>query len=237
MDSPGYNWVMPKIKVNDINVYYEIKGHGEPFVLILGLAANVEENRWLIDSLAKSYMVLSFDNRGAGLTDKPDVPYSIGMMANDAAGLMKETHFSEANVIGISMGGRIALELALQYPQMVKKLILVSTTAKLVGSKRRRFILNILHWIFRDSQPRYAFNRQMEASRSYDATGRLSEIGVQTLILHGERDHSAPYNLAKEMNSGIKNSKMITFRGGHIFFLLTERSRFLDVINEFLAPK
>lgn len=104
MDSPGYNWVMPKIKVNDINVYYEIKGHGEPFVLILGLAANVEENRWLIDSLAKSYMVLSFDNRGAGLTDKPDVPYSIGMMANDAAGLMKETHFSEANVIGISMG-------------------------------------------------------------------------------------------------------------------------------------
>ena len=61
-----YNCFMPKVKVNDIDIYYEIKGQGEPIVLILGLATIITENQWLIESLAKKYKVLSFDNRGAG---------------------------------------------------------------------------------------------------------------------------------------------------------------------------
>ena len=166
---------MPIVKVNDISINYEINGQGEPLVLILGLASTIAENRWLIDSLAKKYQVLTFDNRGAGLTDKPDTPYSIEMMANDTACLMKELNFNQANIIGISMGGRIALELVLKYPEIINKLILVSTSAKVVHTWRRYFIFNILHRLslFKDSQPHYAFVRQMEASGSYNAAGRL----------------------------------------------------------------
>ena len=183
-----YNDSMPIVKVNDISINYEINGQGEPLVLILGLASTIAENRWLIDSLAKKYKVLTFDNRGAGLTDKPDTPYSIEMMANDTACLMKELNFNQANIIGISMGGRIALELVLKYPEIINKLILVSTSAKVVHTWRRYFIFNILHRLslFKDSQPHYAFVRQMEASGSYNAAGRLSEINVRRLYYMGK---------------------------------------------------
>ena len=231
-----YNDSMPIVKVNDININYEVKGQGEPLVLILGLASTIAENRWLIDSLAERYRVLTFDNRGAGLTGKPDTLYSIEMMANDTASLMKELSFNPANIIGISMGGRIALELVLQFPEMINKLILVSTSAKVVHTWRRYFIFNILHKLslFRDSQPHYAFVRQMEASGSYNATGRLSEINVPTLILHGKSDRIAQYYLAKEMQDDIKDSKMVTFRGGHLFFMLGGRRPFLEAVTAFL---
>ena len=184
---------------NDIDIYYEIKGQGEPIVLILGLATIITENQWLIESLAKKYKVLSFDNRGAGLTSKPDTPYSIEMMANDTACLMRAVNFNKANIIGISMGGRIALELVIESPEIVNKLVLVSTSAKVVRTWRSNLVFNVLHKLplFRDSQPHYAFVRQKEASSSYDSTTRLPEIRVPTLILHGKNDKFAQYNLAE----------------------------------------
>jgi 3-oxoadipate enol-lactonase len=228
---------MPKIIVNDINIFYQIKGQGEPIVLILGLAATVAENQWLIDSLSKKYRVLSFDNRGAGLTDKPDIPYTIEMMANDTACLMKEVNFNNANIIGISLGGRIALELVLQHQEMIRKLILVSTSAKVAHTWQRNLAINIMRKLplFRDNQPRYAFVRQMKASSSYDATDRLPEIHISTLILHGKRDRSVHYSLAKEIHTGITGSKMITFKEGHLFFMMGERPQFLQTVMGFLG--
>src|SRR6266567_1513059 len=117
---------MPYVKVNDINMYYEIHGDGEPLVLIVGLATDISEWDAIIGWLAKKYKVLAFDNRGAGRTDKPDAHYSIEMMANDTVGLMQTLGIEQAHVLGISMGGRIALALALQHPKRVKKLVLVS---------------------------------------------------------------------------------------------------------------
>ena len=80
---------MPYIKVNDIQMYYEIHGDGEPLVLIVGLGTDISEWDGIIHWLAQKYQVLAFDNRGAGRTDKPDTHYSIEMMANDTAGLMQ----------------------------------------------------------------------------------------------------------------------------------------------------
>ena len=77
---------MPYIKVNDIQMYYEIHGDGDPLVLIVGLGTDISEWDGIIRWLAQKYKVLAFDNRGAGRTDKPDTQYSIEMMANDTAG-------------------------------------------------------------------------------------------------------------------------------------------------------
>ena len=227
---------MAYLKINDINVYYEINGQGEPVVLINGLASTVAENRWLIDQLAEKYRVLTFDNRGTGQTDKPDIPYSIEMMASDAAGLMQELHFDPAAVIGVSMGGRIALALTINSPELVKKLVLVSTSARVIRSGRKQFILKALHRLqfLTDDQPVYAFKRQLEASSRFDATAHLPDIHVPALILHGKTDHVASYTLAQEMSRGIAGSKMITFNGGHLFFMMGERTRFLTAVTEFL---
>jgi len=222
-------------KISDINIYYEIRGQGEPLVLILGLAATVSEFKWLVDALATKYKVLAFDNRGAGQTDKPNIQYSIEMIADDTSGLMNALGFEKANVMGISLAGRIALELALKHRDMVKKLILVSTSARVIRTWRRYLVFNVARKFFRDSQPNYAFKRQSEASASYDATARLLEINIPTLILQGKSDGFARLSLAEELHSNIKDSKLITFKGGHLFFILGERAKFLAAVENFLS--
>ena len=231
---------MPYITVNNLRMYYEIHGEGnegEPLVMILGLAIDVSEWEAMTGWFAKKYRVLVFDNRGAGRTDKPDAPYSIEMMADDTAGLMQAVGFRQANVLGTSLGGRIALALALRHPELVKKLVLVSTSARMIPTWRRRFygLLSGMP-IFRSKypQPRYAFTRQLAASTDFNCTDRLREIQVPTLILHGKNDKSAPYVLAEEMHAGIQGSKMLTFAGGHLFFLMRERQQFLDAVAAFV---
>ena len=81
----------------------------------------------IINELSKTFKVVLLDNRGAGRTDKPDMEYSIRLFADDTAGLMDALNIKKAFIIGLSMGGMIAQELALNYPDKVEKLILCGT--------------------------------------------------------------------------------------------------------------
>ncbi len=229
---------MPTIRVNTIDMYYEIHGEGEPVVLIAGLNSDHTLYRGILPQLAARYKVIVFDNRGVGRTDKPDIPYSINMMAEDTAGLLNALGITQAHILGTSMGGRIATALALQQPQQVKSLILVSTVVKSLKGvpmtwSRRLVPLMLKIPVIRGPHPYYAVVRQLKASRAYDCMDRLNEIHVPTLILHGNKDKSAPYRLAEEMHSGIKGSQMITFHGGHLFFILRPQ-QFIDAIVDFL---
>lgn len=120
---------MAKQKVNGIEIYYEIHGKGDPLVLIMGLRRNIEWWYRQIPPLSKHFNVLVFDNRGAGRTDKPKADYSIRLFADDTAGLMEALGIRKANILGVSMGGYIAQELTLNYPSMVKRLVLACTGA------------------------------------------------------------------------------------------------------------
>jgi pimeloyl-ACP methyl ester carboxylesterase len=229
---------MPTVQVNDINLYYEVHGTGTPLVLIGGLANDLSESEALIHPLAAQRQVIAFDNRGAGRSDKPDQSYSIEQMAGDAAGLLRELRIARADVLGISMGGRIALDLALAHPEQVNRLILVSTSARIQPRPWWFGLSKLLATspLFQSKypQPRYAFLRQLRASSAYDRTARLGEIHAPTLILHGRRDKIAPYALAQEMRAGIAGSRLVAFDGGHLFFLFRERRRFLDTAAQFL---
>lgn len=229
---------MPTVKVNDINVYYEIAGEGEPLILIGGLSADLTTEKKIIDGIAKKYHVVAFDNRGSGRTDKPDAPYSIEMMAEDTVGLMEALGMRQAHVLGISMGGRIAMALALRHPAMVKSLVLTSTYARKRDDfklpLRIRLIKLIVERLKKYPQPRYAFDRHLVASRGYDCRDRLGDIRVPTLIMHGENDDIAPLPLGIEVHEGIKGSRMITFKGGHTFFM-GKPEQFCNTVLEFLA--
>jgi 3-oxoadipate enol-lactonase len=235
---------MPTIKVNDIHMYYEIYGEGKPLVLIGGLAIDLSEFESISRWFAQKYQVLAFDNRGVGRTDKPDSPYSIEMMAEDTEALMNALAIERASILGMSMGGRIALALALQHAERVERLILVSTSARVRSTRKRSWRFRLLSLvssmpIFRSKypQPRYAFLRQLKASGDYNCTDRLHELHMPTIILHGKKDQTAPYPLAEEMHAGIQGSQMMTFQGGHIFFLTGGRQQFLDATIDFLEAK
>jgi len=233
---------MPTAQVNGITMYYEQHGAGEPLLLINGLGADITLLTAIMNSFARRCRVVAFDNRGAGRTDKPDVPYTIELMAADTAALLDVLRLERVNVLGISMGGRIALELALSHPDRVGRLVLVSTSAagrgKVTVSWPMRLLLP-LKWagLLRGKypQPRYAYLRQRRASTSYDATNRLGNIHAPTLILHGRRDRSMPVQLAERMHAAIDGSQIEIFRSGHMFFLFSERQKFLDRAGRFLA--
>lgn len=216
-------------------MYYEF--HGEPaappLVFICGLRLDVSEIQPLLNELAQGYRLLAFDNRGAGRTDKPDEPYTIPMMAADTAALMRAVGVPRAAVLGVSMGGRIALSLALDMPDAVSRLTLVSTGARVRHSWRRRLMLLAGRLPIGGGahpQPRYAFIRQMQASSGYDVTERLSQITVPVSILHGVADRSAPLEIAREMHAAMPGSTLRTFPGGHLFFLFRQRHQFVAAV-------
>lgn len=117
-----------KLTVGDIQIAYEIHGEGHPLVLISGVGYGGWFWHQVVPALAEHFQVVTFDNRGAGGTDKPDGPYTTAMMAADTAGLLDALGVQKAFVLGHSLGGFIAQELALARPELVEKLILASTT-------------------------------------------------------------------------------------------------------------
>ncbi len=121
---------MPDVKANGINIHYEERGKGDPLILIMGLGANGSLWEDHVQEFEKHFRCILMDNRGAGATDKPDGPYSTKMMADDTAGLMDALGIENAHIAGISMGGAIAQELALNHPAKARSLVLVSTWAK-----------------------------------------------------------------------------------------------------------
>jgi pimeloyl-ACP methyl ester carboxylesterase len=118
---------MPKVKINDCNIFYETHGQGDPLVLIMGLRRNLEWWYRQLPVLAEYFQVIVFDNRGAGRSDKPAMEYSIRLFADDTAGLMDALGLKRAGILGYSMGGYIAQELALNCPDKIEKMILAST--------------------------------------------------------------------------------------------------------------
>src|SRR5215471_3635071 len=110
-------------------IYWDEQGKGEPILLIMGLGYSSVMWYRTRPVLAARYRTLAFDNRGVGRSDTPAGPYSIALMASDAAAVLDAAETEGAHIFGVSMGGMIAQEFALQYPHRVRSLILGCTAA------------------------------------------------------------------------------------------------------------
>jgi pimeloyl-ACP methyl ester carboxylesterase len=121
--------IMPYAEVNKIKIYYETYGEGHPLIFIGGLGSQTQSWATQIPIYSKHFRVIVFDNRGAGKSDKPDIPYTIELMADDTALLLDTLDVDSAYVAGKSMGGMIGQWLAIKYPERVKKLVLACTSA------------------------------------------------------------------------------------------------------------
>jgi len=121
---------MPKVTINDIDIYYESAGSGERLLYISGTGGDLRNKPNIFESpLVEQFEVLSYDQRGFGQTSKPDKPYSMAGYADDAAGLLETLGWEHCLVIGISFGGMVAQEFALRHPEKIKRLALMCTSS------------------------------------------------------------------------------------------------------------
>jgi len=120
---------VPHVKVDDIQIYYEIHGAGpQTLTMIRGLGADLLAWFAQVPEFAKHFQTIVFDNRGAGRTDKPDGPFSTKQMAKDMNGLLDALNIRRTAILGVSMGGMIAQEFAIQHPEKLSRLILGCTS-------------------------------------------------------------------------------------------------------------
>jgi len=117
-------------KINNVEINYHTVGDGQPLLFVAGLG--VDNMCWIyqVPKFQEFFKVIVFDNRGIGKSTGSIAPYSIRMMADDAVELLKYLNIEKSHIAGTSMGGMIAQEIAINYPDMVDKLVLCSTFAK-----------------------------------------------------------------------------------------------------------
>jgi pimeloyl-ACP methyl ester carboxylesterase len=117
-------------------MYYEIHGSGKPLVLLHGGGSTIETSfAKVLPLLARKYQVIAFEQQGHGRTnDIADRPYTFEQSADDAAELLKQLHVEQADFLGYSNGGHIAMQVAIRYPKLVRKLVVQSAMVKRDGA-------------------------------------------------------------------------------------------------------
>jgi 3-oxoadipate enol-lactonase len=118
---------MSTIRVNGVELYYEIHGTGEPVLMIHGLGSSTRDWDLQVPALATRFKVITYDVRGHGRSEKPKQQYSVKLFADDAAALIRALDVGPVHVIGISMGGMIAFQLAVDTPELVRSLVIANS--------------------------------------------------------------------------------------------------------------
>jgi 3-oxoadipate enol-lactonase len=120
---------MPTIEANGQTLYYEVQGEGEPLLLVMGLAADTMAWALQVPALAPHYKTVIFDNRDVGQSSMAEGPYEIADLAQDTLALADGLGLDSFHLVGVSMGGAIAQEIALAAPARVRTLTLAVTFA------------------------------------------------------------------------------------------------------------
>jgi 3-oxoadipate enol-lactonase len=246
------------ITIDGRRLAYDEVGPPEPartVLLLCGIGAKRQGWYKQLPVLGSHFRTLALDYRDVGDSDAASGPYSIGDLADDTAGLVDALGIGQAALVGISMGGFVALELTLRRPELVEKLVLVVTSAggpshvsasrEIIsllmpgdeevetGEGARRVCSAVAAPGFAGRHPeeidafveiarhrpmtREAYLRQLQACRAHDVSERLDEIGVPTLVIHGEVDPLVPVENGRLLAERIRGAELIVYADtGHI---------------------
>ncbi len=260
---------MPSIDAAGTELYYERAGSGEPMLLIQGMSAtHLAWGDGFRARLEPSFETIVFDNRGMGRSGHAQLPFGILDMSRDTTALLDALGVESAHVVGISMGGTIAQELALAHPEKVRTLTLGATfcggpettlmapedlqmlgaayaSGDAVAVMRAMWEINLspgfradeTHFeAFREmgSQlpaPRPVVMQQMRACAEHDASSRLHELSMPTLVLHGSADRLIKISNGKLIARLIPAPIEILEDVGHMFWW-EQPQRSADLIRE-----
>ena len=191
--------------VNGLELYYEIHGSGEPLVMLHGGMTTMGDFAALIPALAPTHQVIAYERQGHGHTADTDRPMTLENDANDLAALLRHLNIEQADIFGYSTGGIIALGFALRYPQMTRKLVLLSAIYNESGyppemmAGLRQATADAMPPIMREMYEQVAprpqdwprlVSRSVEAAATFKGwtPDELRALGVPTLIAVGDND-------------------------------------------------
>jgi pimeloyl-ACP methyl ester carboxylesterase len=246
-----------------MKIAWERHGSGPPLLLIHGLGYA----RWgwepVVEPLARSFDVILFDNRGVGESDVPPGPYTAAELADDAVQVLDEAGVERAHVVGTSLGGMVAQELALGRPERVERLVLACTTPggpqafpmpqrtvdlmvaratlreyvenALEPDARLELVDRILEHRERTAQPFEPWAAQAAAGAAFDAYDRLGALTVPALVQHGDGDVVVDPRNGDLLAELIPDASLSVYAGcGHLF-MWQEPQRFVTELEGFLC--
>src|SRR6266540_3342472 len=221
---------MPTVRANDIDIYYEQQGAGEPMVLIPYLAIDQACYAFQVADYAKHFTCISVDLRGAGQTSKPPGPYTTELLADDVAAFMQAIGVERAHVTGLSLGAATGMWLAAKHPQKVKTLSLHSAwpktdpflrtvveswqvLAKGLGSVTEMVILGIFPWCF--TPELYAAKPEYIDSLAEFVRGRpmppVEALLRQSEAALGRHDLLCSTRFIDALTGGIADTELVVF--------------------------
>jgi len=227
-----------------VKIAYERRGSGPPLLMLHGLGYSGAGWGPAIEPLARRFELLLVDNRGIGSSDVPPGPYSAADLAADAVAVLDDAELERVDVLGISLGGMVAQELAIGWPRRVGRLVLAATTpggphswpwpeatarllagdtngdvrslvAEALGPGTEEAVLDqILELRARTAQPPQAWRAQAAASLGFDAYERLGQIAAPTLVVHGDADAVVDHRNAALLAERIPGAHAELIAGG-----------------------
>ncbi len=174
-----------KVRANGQELYYEVHGEGQPLVLVMGIG--YDSTLWTlaqVPALSKGFKVIIFDNRDAGRSSRASGAYSIADMADDTAALIEALGLTRAHVCGLSMGGMIAMELALRHPGKVERMILCGASA--APARAAFHPIKTWSWVKANDRSGETFAAQQLTALFSTAFLRNREAVKQTLDMLGK---------------------------------------------------
>ena len=253
--------------VNGINLYYEIHGSGTPLVMLHGGFGTFEMFSALSPALALDHQVIGVDLYGHGRTALTDRPIRFEQMADDIAGLIQHLGLEKADLLGFSLGGAVALQTAIRYPERVNKLVVISTPFKRAGWHPEmqagmtafdpEFFMNtpIYDGYLRvapkpEDFPRFVANMGEGMSQDYDWTEQVSALRTPTLIIAGDADGLPPAHAVeffKLLGGGLRDagwngehliaSQLAILPGATHYDIVSRADLLLPVLSPFLGAK
>ncbi|NLC16631.1 MAG: alpha/beta hydrolase [Clostridiales bacterium] len=235
----------------DIDINYIQSGSKEKNILLLhGWGGSLESFQAVFDYFKKNYTVTAIDFCGFGKSPPPPYPFGVEEYAQVVYGFLQAKNIKKTHIIAHSFGGRVAIELAYLYPEVVDKLVLASSA----GLKRRKtpkYYLNVLRYKLakklKKDLSKYG-SADYKAAKGVmrdtfvkvvncDQTKRLKSIKAPTLLIWGQNDIETPLYMAKKMNKLIQDSKLIVIRDTGHFAYRQKSLLFIKHCERFLGEK
>ena len=221
---------MPKVKVNDIEMYYEVHGQGEPLLMLHGFTGSSQNWKPWINNLKQHFQLIIPDLRGHGKTTNPSKKYTAKQSTQDVTALIEQLNIDRFHGVGCSSGGDILLHLSTKKPERIHKMVLDGTVhyfSKQLRQGYRDYIPSREHWdllrqlhYYGDKQIKLLIKQFQEMEHSYDdvnfTPSDLSRIQAETLVILGDRDKYISVDFAVEMYEFIPDSYLwIVPNAGH----------------------